>query len=238
MSRSSFSNEQILNQLDASAESGQFPMLDNGYLYLADARLSAYGDRGCWAVLIEILGTDVRFGEHDSIENRVYGFGNCLNRLPGTTNYLILHPTADGPDEVTFTDDDIWKVRPDARTIRIRNLVIPINPDPIALAARGIDLITPPAIMAADLLRSLVPEHRSLLLATEEELQQVVPSDLPLLIRLDAWRHPDLAGGEKPSDSSTFQMLADVLVTGDPACYQSNEFPNTHWSNWPEGGRL
>ena len=48
-----------------------------------------------------------------------------------------------------------------------------------------------PEITAPDLLRSLVPEYREILLASEVELRERLPADLPLILRLDEWYHPE-----------------------------------------------
>ncbi|MDX6381476.1 MAG: hypothetical protein QOI57_2500, partial [Rubrobacteraceae bacterium] len=53
-----FTSQDILAQLDECAGKFGFPMLDNGYVYLADVRLSAYRDDARWALVIEVLGFD------------------------------------------------------------------------------------------------------------------------------------------------------------------------------------
>jgi hypothetical protein len=55
---------------------------------------------------------------------------------------------------------------------------------------------------------------------------------------LDEWNHPDLANSELPSQSETFQQLAQVLATGDTSKYWPSKAPNSHWKNWPDGGTL
>jgi len=60
--------------------------------------------------------------------------------------------------------------------------------------------------------------------------------DLPAILQLDEWRHPDLADDERPSHTETFRQLAAVLCTGDPAHYAPTEPPNTHWRHWSHGG--
>lgn len=70
------------------------------------------------------------------------------------------------------------------------------------------------------------------------ELRERIPAELPQCLRLDEWRHPDLAANDLPSASPTFQMIADALATGDPERYQPAEPANTHWRNWPEVGTL
>ncbi|MGV3724318.1 MAG: DUF7003 family protein [Actinomycetota bacterium] len=233
-----FTQADILKQLDACARAFTFPMLDNGYVYPADTRLAAFGDETRWALVIEVLGFGTREGGHDGVNNALYCFGNCLSRPPGAANEDFLAVTADGPEGHTFTDEFGLYVQPGVQSILIRGERAALDLSPESLAARGVELVDPPQITGADLLRSLLPEHRQALLATEGELRARVPPDLPELLRLNEWRHPDLAGNDLPSESATFQMIADVLVTGDPSRYRPNEPANTHWRNWPEGGTL
>ena len=234
----SYTNEEILGQLDDCARGLTFPMLDNGYVYLADARLSAYRDETRWALIIEVVGYNPRAGGHGGTSNCLHCFGNCLRRPPGTANEDFLYVTDDGPDGPTFDGEDGWDIRGGTRTIRIRGSIVPLDLAPEALASKGIEPEDPPKLTGAELLRSLVPERRELLLATEEELRVRVPSDLPLVLRLDAWHHPDLAGGELPGGSEAFRLIAEVLVSGDPSDYRPTEEPNTQWKNWPEAGSL
>jgi hypothetical protein len=80
---------------------------------------------------------------------------------------------------------------------------------------------------------ALVEQHRDELLATHDEVARFFPRGLPPeLLVVDEWRHVDLSGDEKPSQSETFQMLANVIAVGDPSLYKPTEQPNTHWSNW------
>ena len=93
-----------------------------------------------------------------------------------------------------------------------------------------------PAVWGFEALRALLPNYRSLLLATEVERRAHLPADLPEIPQLDEWRHPDLADDELPSHIETFQQLAAVLSTGDPARYAPIAPPNIHWRHWPYGG--
>jgi hypothetical protein len=233
-----YTREEILRQLDESAARFTFPGLDNGYIYPGTVRLSAYLDAERWALVIEVVGYNPRAGAHDGLQNCLHLYGNCLKRPPGTANEDFLNMTGDGPDGPTFDEACDSNVRPEARSIRIRDRVLPLDVDLESLAGKGIELVEPPDVTGADLMRSLLPEHRDLLLATEEELRQRVPADLPLVLRLDEWHHPDVIGKELPSQNATFQMIADVLVIGDPTYYHPVSPPNTHWKNWPEGGTL
>jgi hypothetical protein len=233
-----FTREDILRQLDECARLFTFPMLDNGYVYLGTTRLTAYSDRQSWALVIEVVGYNPRTGWHEGLDDSLYCFGNCLSRPPGLANEDFLRFTTDGPEGPTFDDECGWFVRPEANSVKIRGEVVPLDLSPSRLAANGIELVEPPDVTGAELMRSLLLDHREQLLATEKELRQRVPPQVPQVLRLKEWHHPDLARDELPSESPTFQMIADVLVTGDPSHYLPSAEPNTHWRLWPESGML
>jgi hypothetical protein len=232
-----YTSHDILTQLDKCAEEFVFPMLDNGYIALADVRLSAYRDPVRWALIIEVLGFSVRGGAHNGISNCLHVYGNCLKRPPGTANGDSLYSTADAPPIPVFCDDG-EEVEREATTISIRGRVVPIDLSAQTLIEEHVHLMYPPRVTGADLLRSLLPAYRNILLATEDELQNRVPPDLPLFLRLDEWHHPDLVNNERPSASSAFVQIAKAIETGDRSHYSPSEPPNTHWKNWPEGGTL
>ncbi len=238
MSKTNFTKEEILSQLDEHARRFTFPMLDNGYVYLADTRLSAYRDESRWALLIEVVGASARAGGYDGLNNCLHCYGNCLLCPVGTANENFLAFIEDGEGAPIFDEEYVWYVNRDAQSLRIRESLIPLNLDANFLASKEIVLKEVPQITGAELLRSLVPEFSSLLFATEDELRQRVPSDLAMILRLEEWNHPDLVTNELPSHNETFQMIADVLVSGDTSLYKPTFAPNTHWRNWPEGGSL
>jgi hypothetical protein len=58
-------------------------------------------------------------------------------------------------------------------------------------------------------------------------------SGVQLLLRLTAWKHPDISGGETPSQNPCFQSLARAVAANDATAYSCPEAEyNTHWSNW------
>jgi len=220
---STYKIAEILAQLDEAAKpygDYGFPMLDHGYYYPVDQRLHAFRDTQRWALIFETLGYNPRAGDLIDV---IQKFGNCVGK-PGYDNddFLGRIDNAQELDEIALSDRDWHR----ASGVSIRGRVIPIPAE-----AR-------PDMELWDLLRMVVPEDRELFLATEEELRARVPSDLPRLLMLDEWNHPDILSGEKPSESGTFQQLARALVEGDPTLYAPRLAPNTHWSNWPEGGTL
>ena len=229
----------ILKQLDEAASEFVFPMLDNGYVYPADVRLTVYRDSQDWLMVIEALGAYTpRTSGCESFQNCLHLFGSALHRKPGTANEDFLYPIDSLEGDPLFEDDYEWNLRPEARSLRIRGHAVTFNPSPGSLASKGIELLDPPAVDPPAVLRSLLPENRNALLASEDELAARNPKQLPFWFRLDEWNHPDLADDAMPSDSETFRMLADAIVAGDTSLYAPTLRPNTHWKNWPEGGSL
>ena len=102
----------------------------------------------------------------------------------------------------------------------------------------GIALQNPPRVRTFELCRYFAETRRDAVLATAEERRVSVPPDLKQILQLEEWHHPDVAGGERPSRTKTFQQLAQVLESGDVTLYKPTEPANTHWRNWPEGGLL
>jgi hypothetical protein len=231
--------EAILRQLDDCAEKFTFPMLDNGYVYPADGRINIYRSVTDWLMIIEVLGTySPRVSAYDSFQNCLHLFGSAREGQPATSNENFLYPISGCPDAPLFEDKYEWFAKDDARCVIVRGTRISLDLTEARLAEKGIELLEKPLNDPVAILRSLLPEHRLLLLASDDELAKRNPENLPLFLRIDEWNHPDLANGEKPSESETFQMLARAIETGNRSAYQPTKPPNTYWKNWPEGGTL
>jgi hypothetical protein len=229
----------ILKQLDEAAAEYVFPMLDNGYIYPADVRLTIFRNSDDWLMIIEALGAYTpRTCGCDTFQNCLHLFGSSLHRKPGTANEDFLYPIDSLGSDPLFEDEYEWNLRPEARSLEIRGIGVPFDPSPESLSRKEIELLEPPAIDPPAVLRSLLPEYRRLLLASDEELAARNPAKLPLWLKLDEWNHPDLADGMMPSDSETFRMLAEAIATGDVSLYAPSLPANTSWRNWPEGGTL
>jgi hypothetical protein len=230
---------EILAQLDQCAANYTFPMLDNGYIYPADARLTIFRSNTEWLMVIEALGAySPRVSGYTSFQNCLHLFGSALHRPPGTANEDFLYPISGCADDPLFQDEFEWFAKDDAHCVLIKGTRVELDLAPDALAKKGIQWIEAGRKDPAGILRSLLPEHRSSLLASEDELAKRNPHALPLWMRVDEWNHPDLASNELPSQSETFQMLAEAIATGDMFRYFPTKSPNTHWRFWPEGGTL
>jgi hypothetical protein len=238
MSNVHFTAGDILAQLDECATNFSFPMLDNGYIYPVTSRLSVFGDKERWVITVESVGYFQRLQGHEAMETSVYVFGNSIGFEPGMANGNTLWLTEDSDDGPAFLNDQFGTLNPEVDTMLIRDKKVTIPKDPAFYVARNVELADAPAVRVYEFMRACLPEHRAALLATEDELYDTFRQNLPKLLQLDEWFHPDVADEQKPSENETFQQIAAVLESGDVSLYKPTMEPNNHWRNWPVGGSL
>lgn len=236
----------ILAILDAGCNSYTFPMLDNGYVYLAATRLTLFRSRRDWAITIEVFGFSPRGGHPDI---HIYTFGSTLGNRQTVSNYVsrdayqqYLANNPHNESRFIYPLDSDWIdgeiVSPSATSIVLRDQKISM-PKRTEFEKLNIELQDSENIMVFEVCRYLAASYRNQVLATPGELRGNVPAELTQILQLNEWNHPDVVHDNcRPGDSETFRQLADVLVTGDPRLYQPAQVPNTDWRNWPDGGTL
>lgn len=221
-----------LTILDKHAAEFNFPILDNAYVDFAAARLTAFRSRMDWLVIFEILGYSIK---ELAFVNDLYAYGSCPERAGYITEDAILTSTEGEPlfDPETnefLADWSNWSVSVAGRTLRFA-------PTLAEYSAAGISIDAPPgrgSLSEAELLRFLVHElGAEALFRTDEQLLShfVRCSALQKLIQTQTWQHPDVAGGEKPSENTSMQSLIRCLVESNPASFDVGK-PNTHWQRW------
>lgn len=230
--------EKILNQLDKCNSAYTFPMLDNGYVYAAGTKLSGYRDDERWVIVIEAIGFSYRGGGHNGISNCLHIYGNCLDYEPGTRNENFIYLTEDVNNCSTFDDEEYFYLNPNCSSFTLRGKAFPLYHDRELYKASGIEIEDQLRINAFEFLRLLEALHHDKLVATENEIRGRIPSDIPKIIELHNWFHPDVVNDELPSKNETFIQIAKVLETGNTEHYKPTHEPNTYWANWPEGGTL
>jgi hypothetical protein len=231
-------SQEILTQLDYCAKVFEFPMLDNGYVYLADTRMSVYASQRNWAIIIEVLGYNPRAWKTGGFDNCLYCFGNFLTSKNGTENANFLFPISDGVSAPLFAETQPEIINPFAKDLKIRDTSFPIPNSPDDYASNGIILESPPSVHAFEFLRLLAVTYRDILLATEAELRARLAGNIPLMLQLNEWYHPDIVTGAKPSENETFILIAEMIDKIDTGIYHPSKLPNTHWSKWKDGGTL
>lgn len=232
-----FSEKEILDQLNTEAANFTFPMLDNGYFFHGDQKLTLFRDARRWAILLEIIAWHNQLPHLEGLFNIAYTFGNCIggDALNDNDNFFSF---ASDNGEPAFPESGAGSLNPLAHSIRIKDTVIPLRKDAAHYTTRGIALEKDGGIGFPAFMRGLVPEYSRLLWVSRDDIKKKLPPDLPEIFTMAAWHHPDLAGGELPGDNETFRQLAKVLETGEVSHYRPTRAPNTYWANWPEGGAL
>ena len=80
-----WTSKEILKVLDGCAESFTFPMLDNGYVYLAATSMSLFWSNTDWGIVIEVFGYSPRSYIPDT---QVYTFSSKLHNRDPESNYV------------------------------------------------------------------------------------------------------------------------------------------------------
>jgi hypothetical protein len=242
--------EEILSVLDRCCDAFTFPMLDNGYIYLAATRLSLYRSNLDWAMVIEVFGFSPRAGLPDTC---IQTFASRLHDRNPPENYVnrqayeryladypnnesrSIFPVREGPWQNAENGEFVAE---GAREVLVRERAIPV-PSGGEYARHGIELEQPPRAQVFELCRFLAEISREHVLATPEERRVSVLPEMDQVLQLEEWHHPNVVDkDDRPSGSETYQQLACVLATGDVKLYQPSRPSNTHWRNWPDGGRL
>jgi len=231
--------KEVLGQLDSqtSFDKMGFPAFGASFRYI-DSRLSVFGDKYHWGILIETIEVNPNSIAHGRNLSVVYRFGNHLCKPLGLkeNSYLVL--TSDGDDwpvfgEYKYLEHDY--LNPQVQTMRIRGHIVPVPHDVKTYQSKGIDLLYEERIRPQELLRALTPEYREYFFLTAEEKQKEFREPIPLPLQLEQWRHPLIGDDElveKPSSCEAFQQIAKVIATCDPEEYRPTEQANTHWRNW------
>jgi Family of unknown function (DUF7003) len=245
----SFDAARILSVLDRCCDASTFPMLDNGYVFLAATRLSLHRSMTNWAMVIEVFGFSPRAGLPDT---HIHAFADqlherdpreCYVTRDAYERYLANNPHNDSRfifpiDEGPWQDGENSELVADNAThVVVRGQAIPL-PSFDDYARRGIEPEQPPQVQVFELCRFLAEVAREQVLATPQERRVSMLPDMIPILQLEEWHHPNVATGDRPSESDTFCQLAQVLATGDAGLYRPSRQANTHWRNWPGGGQL
>src|SRR3982751_1612252 len=144
-----FDVKEILRQFDQEAESFTFPMLDNGYYYHGDQKLTVYRDVDRWAMSIETLAFNNHEQTIDGITTHVAVFGNCIltKELNDNNNFFFFAEDSGVP---TFLEDDeiyISYLNPEAKSIKVREQTVPAVHEIQYYYSKGIELEYPDKVV-------------------------------------------------------------------------------------------
>ncbi|AUS99717.1 hypothetical protein CLI64_04540 [Nostoc sp. CENA543] len=211
---------EILECLDQAHRNLDFPGFGKINIDMVSARLTGFRNDYYWVLVFEEL---------------VHWYG-----LAGIQPVLAITAFSNRPDIGNGLFATLYPVE-------IENEDDYENTNALHLKIRGESLTVEPKSIPKhhycnfgfNLLVYLLSDYRSQMLATEQELLSIVSHELIQVIQLDNWHHPNVYGWNfaanrhfLPSDAQSMQMIAKVLVTGNPNFYQPCEESNVDWRRW------
>ncbi|BAY87468.1 hypothetical protein NIES267_69900 [Calothrix parasitica NIES-267] len=241
-----FNTEDILKCLDEAAACFNFPGFDNIHYDMITARLTGFRNDEDWALAIEQV---VSWYSLNGVEPvlMISAFGSrILINEPFATYFPVKHTLGEleRSKEEDYQDIsvagiicdegfDVWEDDdeiPESISVMIRDEKFIINLSEIERNPHLSDYID------FDLMIHLVNKYRTKILATETEFREIVSQELSQIIQLDNWHHPDIHNPNSefsmPSRTKSMEMIAEVLVSGNPELYQPCEENNVDWKKW------
>jgi len=223
----------ILKLLDKQARNHQFPTMESieGYWHFGAAKLTSFRSDAEWLIVIDSIIYNVA---QRCFDHLVYAFGNKVEEASLEDFWQLRQNMVEAPGHPIASEDDCsFLLNKFDYSLVVNGHVRQFTSTKSDYQSAGIAPDTP---VEAQVLRLLVSRHAEELFLSVERLLELCGRagvGLEEFVVLKEWHHPDVTGDEKPSDSSTFQMLATALAKGDPGLYIPDRQPNTHWSHWP-----
>lgn len=217
----------ILEQLDYYAGKYDFPAFDNSNYPATAMRLTAFRSSSEWLIVFEDIACDINQG---LFVHMTYAYGNTIDRPGLQSVYEIIKEPEDKP----FWDDrqnfllDPWNF-----VVMIGGKPMKFSPSINDYERAGMDISNMNTMLRTmRLLFVLIPDE---LFLSDQRLLEIChksKSNLERFIKLVNWSHPDIVGGEKPSENICLQSLAHSLSANTQTYRCPETSINTHWSYW------
>jgi Family of unknown function (DUF7003) len=206
--------------------------MDNAYIALAAARLTAFRSQEHWLIVFEVLGFSKR--ETEFVDD-YYAYGSCTPKaglmgeeVPARSSQG--DPVFDKETNECIADWSRW-------SILVGGKEMTFSPTPQEYASAGIVIDRPAGrgtLSEIDMLRFLV--HRlgpDRFFMSEPVLLGQFPGcrNVPKFLQTTSWKHPDIAGGERPSQNVSVRSLVQALSEGNRSLFDPG-VPNTQWQFW------
>jgi len=260
-----FNEKEILDQLDLAfngTPSEYYPAsqpediqynffldLENGYCEVASSRIHLFADSTRWVIVFETAGYETRASSAQITLNYI---GNCIDypidKYP-ERNYITNSSRIVLVDQGEFERienkecaeaETFELIGQNIKEIKIRDKFVPFDNrhniyEKVGIAIR--DSGNPNKLIGfGDLIRYLHEINPAVISATEDDLRQHIPKDIPKLMTIDAFHFVSAYdNANPPSQQEMYQLLAKVLITGDTTNWKPTQAPNNSWKNWESG---
>lgn len=245
------SREGVLFEFDTLDFFKMYPAFNLATDSFVTCRLHVYADDSRWAVVFE----DFKPSQGGDIT--LYSFGNCLINQEQCGAYgqylsnLSFHRLISA-DEFKRIKVGVYHTLISRKTnrIKIRNENFLITHDLNVYQKMKIPIVNylnpRKHVDYMALMRYLDEVYPDLMKATEEELQNQVPKDLPKILQLNRFYLEDYGVqptaeegvfqeyGVKPSSQEAFQLLTEIILTKDIKKWKPTLRSNNHWRDQQE----
>lgn len=220
--------DDILHCLDSQSVDRGFPTFSNCNIDMVTARLRGFRNETSWIIMFEQL---VNYYPAEGILPilLIDVLGNCFENKKSRINESLYPVQIE--NECEWESKEAEHDNDDLLYLMIREQQITVKYKLIEKHSHW--------NLGFNLLVHLLANHREEMLATEDEIRAIVPSDMQQVILLDNWHHPDVCSwnGRKnrhfiPSDAMSMRMIAQVLETENIDFYQPREEANINWRFW------
>lgn len=224
--------DEILSTLGAAAEEFNFPVLDNAHWKLVAGRMRGFRSDEGWALVFEILVFHTQANEF-SVE--IYGYGTLIGEQQGFLNNVVA--IEERPGHPLWSDDGDWvgstvtHVSIYGTPVQAVAVAVPTgsysSSDEVVILSHGDNL------EEGAFARALVRDLGFMRMIPDDLVIKLLPHLSAIeTLRLTNWEHPDIAGGQAPSDSRSIVGAARMLAGEQEHCSQDPRRDNVHWLNW------
>lgn len=226
-----------------------FTDLEQAYSVCAGNAIHLYADSTRWAFVFEQCAYNTR-GFNADIQ--LLYIGNCCSQVEErygqytyTSNLQSIELISNEEFERIQNNtglrmEQFEHISPTADSVHIRSMSLPIEQNPEEYQAKGITLDSsknPRRLIGyGELLRYICATNPLAVKASEADIRQYIPGDLPKLMTIDAFHHYSIYNKSiLPSKQELYQLIAKIISSRNPALWKPTQPANNHWSNWVSG---
>lgn len=224
--------------------------LEHGYCETAGSKIHLYADSSRWVIVFEKSGYQNR---GTSAEIELDYVGNCIdypvthyserNYITNSSNIIIVTPEEYDRIQNKEGESDIENfelIDSNTKEINIRGKMYAFESDYKKYEEIGIKLReynNPKKLVDfGNIIRYLNETNPLLISATESEIRQYIPDDIPKLMTINEFHYESIyQKNNLPSQQETYKLIAKVLLTKDTTNWKPTLKANNHWSNWESG---
>lgn len=221
-----------LADLDKHASEFNFPVLDNAYMEMAAARMTAFRGGDQWVIAFEVLGYSTNEG---AFVNDLYAFGSSLGKEGFISSTSVMSQSPNDPMIDPLTE--AWIADWEKWSIVVKGRAYQFCPSHDEYKSQGLEVAStggPGSLAENQVMRFFISKETARELFMEEpDLRRELnlSSEMTIFVQTEDWQHPDVAGEEKPSENISIRSLLMALNHNSPGDFSRGR-PNTNWKSW------